>query len=155
MARRVVCSAQWQPVLGAWIAKENGGTYVPGRSQYIGLVDDETAQILAVSEFSDWNSRSVMMHCASGRKNWLNRDFLWFSFYYPFHQLGVQKIISPVESDNAICRRFIEHIGFSLEATLKDCAPGGDLLLYTLSADDCRWLSLRGSNVQAQGTPSA
>jgi RimJ/RimL family protein N-acetyltransferase len=155
MGRRVVCSAEWQKVLGLWIARENKGSYVPGRGQYIGLVDDLTADILAVCEYSDWNGVTVMMHCASGRKNWLSREFLWFSFYYPFVQLGVRKIISPVESGNEICRRFIEHIGFSLEATLKDCSPEGDLLLYTLSRENCRWPSLRNNHEQAESSPSA
>lgn len=155
MGRRVVAGAEWQPALGIWIARENNGSYIPGRSQYIGLIDDENAEILAVCEFSEFNGASVCMHCASGRKNWLSKEFLWFVFYYPFAQIGVKKIISPVESDNAICRRFIEHIGFDLEATLKDCSPGGDLLLYTLSRENCRWLSLRDYHAQAESSASS
>jgi RimJ/RimL family protein N-acetyltransferase len=85
-------------------------------------------------------------------KRWMVREFLWFVFYFPFVQLEVTKIIAPVESGNLDCRRFIEHIGFNLEATLKDCAPKGDLLIYTMARDQCKWLSLKGPNVQTTGT---
>jgi hypothetical protein len=153
MKRWVVCGPEWQKLLGEWIAQENKGDFIPGRSSYIGLLREDGV-ILAVSEFADWNGASVLMHCASGGKNWLNRDFLWFSFYYPFEQLKVNKIISPVGSDNYPCRRFIEHIGFSLEATLKDCSPAGDTLIYTMSRTACRWLEIRGKHEQAK-SPSA
>jgi RimJ/RimL family protein N-acetyltransferase len=82
------------------------------------------------------------------------REYLWFVFYFPFIQLGVTKIIAPVESGNLACRRFIEHIGFILEATLKDCAPKGDLLIYTMRKDQCKWLGLKGHNVQTTRHPA-
>jgi hypothetical protein len=144
----------WAPLLGQWVARKNEGSYTPGRSQYIGLVQ-ENGMIRAVSEFSDFNGTSILMHCAGEGRNWLNREFLWFSFYYPFVQLGAKKLISPVEAGNAVCRRFIEHIGFSLEATLTDCAPAGDLLLYTMGKDQCRWLTLRGNYGEAESTRAA
>lgn len=85
-----------------------------------------------------------MLHIATdGSKKWMNRDYLWYVFYYPFVQLGVKKIIAPVESTNKVCSSFVEHIGFKLEATLKDAAPKGDLLVYTMTPDQCKWLNLR------------
>jgi len=86
-----------------------------------------------------------MLHIATdGTKRWMNREYLWFVFYFPFVQLGVTKIIAPVESSNSVCARFVEHIGFTLEATLKDCAPNGDMLIYTMREDQCKWLNLGG-----------
>jgi RimJ/RimL family protein N-acetyltransferase len=85
-----------------------------------------------------------MLHIAADpSKRWMNREYLWFVFYFPFVQLGVTKIIAPVESTNEVCSRFVEHIGFTLEATLKDCAPKGDMLIYTMKPDQCRWLNLK------------
>lgn len=142
--------------LGQWLADQTQGQYIEGVMRHIGLVDDETGRILAVTGFGNCNGASVMMHVAGVGKSWLNREFLWFSFHYPFAQLGVNTILSPVESWNTPCRRFIEHIGFLLEATLKDCSPGGDLLLYSMKRDDCRWLSLkdkyRGKTLTAENT---
>ena len=72
----------------------------------------------------------------------MNREFLWYCFYYPFEQLQVKKILGLVESDNAEARKLDEHLGFTLEATLKDAAPKGDLLIYSMTRDQCKWLSL-------------
>jgi hypothetical protein len=130
-----------QKLLGVWLATRTDGEYVSGKMKYIGLWDGE--QIVAVSGFEAFNGVSIMMHCAGDGKRWLNKEFLWFSFYYPFVQLGAKVIISPVESTNLACRRFIEHIGFNIEATLKDCSPGGDLLLYRMGREKCRWLDLK------------
>lgn len=85
-----------------------------------------------------------MLHIATDMtKKWMNRDYLWYVFYYPFEQLRLKKIICPIESTNEICCRFVEHIGFVLEATLKDAAPKGDLLIYSMTKDQCKWLKLR------------
>lgn len=132
----------WDHLFGPWISDRVGGGYVPGRGSTIGLFDAE-AGILAATYFTDCNGASIVMHCAGEGKSWLNREFLWFTFYYPFEQLNVRKILSPVESDNLDCIRFIEHIGFTLEATLKDASPKGDLLIYSMGKQQCKWLSLK------------
>ena len=86
----------------------------------------------------------------------MNREFLWFCFYYPFEQLRVNKILGLVESTNLEAQRLNEHLGFTLEATLKDAAPKGDLLIYSMKRDQCKWLDLkgkyRGEAKRAQGT---
>lgn len=144
----------WDHIFGPWFAERTDSTWVTGRGHTVGLFDDAKGPV-AACYYAEYNGASVMMHCAGEGKDWLNREFLWFSFFYPFEQLKVSKIISPVYSTNADCRRFIEHIGFSLEATLKDACPKGDLLLYTLEKDKCKWLSLKDkANVKAQGSNS-
>lgn len=132
----------WDHIFGPWLMEKTGGAWCAGRGSTIGLVSEEKG-ILGAVLFSDWNEASVMLHCAGEGKSWLSREFLWYVFHYAFKELKVNKIISPVESGNSECRKFIEHIGFSLEATLKAASPKGDLLLYTLAGEDCKWLALR------------
>lgn len=98
-----------------------------------------------------------MLHIATdGSKKWMNRNYLWYVFYYPFKQLGVNKIICPIESSNKVCISFVEHIGFVHEATLKDAAPKGDLLIYSMAKDQCKWLKLREQyRGEAQSTKAA
>ena len=149
--KRVVTG--WDRIFGPWLMEKTGGSWVPGRGSTIGLLDDN--EIVGASYYTDCNGASVILHCAGEGKKWLNREFLWFSFHYPFEQLQVNKIISPVESTNFECKRFIESLGFTLEATLKDASPKGNLLLYTLERADCKWLSLRNTyRGQAQGSSS-
>jgi len=130
-------------LFGPWLASKTDGQWAPGRGHVIGLLDLDKGLIVGAAQFTDCNGASVILHCAGEGRDWLNREFLWFCFFYPFEQLQVRKIISPVESSNNDCKKFIEHIGFTLEATLKDASPKGDLLLYTLNREDCKWLALR------------
>jgi hypothetical protein len=124
----------------------------PGRGSIIGLWDDVRCVPLAAVLYDSYNGASIVGHLVGVGKKWMNREFLWFSFYYPFEQLGVKKIIGPVPSDNLIAQRLDEHLGFRLEATLKDAAPKGDLLIYTMTKDQCKWLSLR--DLQSEQTRS-
>jgi hypothetical protein len=121
--------------------EKTNGSWVPGRGSTIGLLAGNA--IAACSYFTDCNGASIVLHCGGEGRVWLNREFLWYTFYYPFEQLKVNKIISPVESTNLDCIKFIKHIGFRLEATLKDASPKGDLLLFTMTKEQCRWLSLK------------
>lgn len=129
---------------GKWMESRGGPKWFPGRGSIVGLIDwKENPEPLCACLFEGHNGASIMLHIMSdGTRRWMNREFLWFVFYYPFEQLKVNKIIAPVETSNLTCARFVEHIGFTLEATLQDCAPNGDLLIYTMSREQCRWLAL-------------
>jgi hypothetical protein len=128
-------------IFGPWIMAKTGGAWSPGRGSTIGLMNED--KILAATYFTDCNGASILIHAAGEGKDWLNREFLWFNFYYCFEQLGLNKIIAPIESDNTDSIRFCQHIGFTLEATLKDASPKGDILLFTMTREQCRWLSLK------------
>ena len=135
---------------GPWMMEKLGGKWFTGRGSVIGLYDTEKKEPVAACLFEGHNGASIMLHVASdGSRKWLNKEYLCFVFHYPFVQLRVSKIISPVEGSNLSCRSFIEHIGFSLEATLEGAAPNGDLLIYTMTQKQCRWLTLRKFNVEA------
>ncbi len=129
--------------VGPWLAERLDTTWQPGRGHTIGLYDTADNRLIAGAWFESWNGASILCHLAGDGKKWLNREFLWFICHYPFEQLGVRKVISPVESTNLASRKFVEHFGLTLEATLKDAAPKGDLLLYSLTKEQCKWLHLR------------
>jgi len=129
-------------LFGPWIAQKLGFNWFDGRGSTIGLMDMKTGPVAAVL-FEGFNGASVMVHLASLRRDWLNREFLWYVCHYPFEELGVTKVLAPIESDNLDSIRWTEHFGFTLEATLKDAAPKGDLLIYSITKDQCKWLQLR------------
>lgn len=139
---------------GPWIAEQLDTVWSPGRGHIIGLVSD-CGETLAAAWFESHNGASILCHLAGVGKKWLNREFLWYICYYPFEQLGVKKVISPVESGNLASIKFVEHFGMTLEATLKDAAPKGDLLLYTICKEQCKWLHMRKKqNGQVNSTDS-
>lgn len=79
------------------------------------------------------------IHCA-GDGNWLTRDFLWMVFDYAFNQLNCKVIVNTVPVSNKESMRFTEHIGFTPSLPIKDGAEDGDLMVFVLHKDDCKWL---------------
>jgi RimJ/RimL family protein N-acetyltransferase len=108
----------------------------------IGLEED--GELIAGVTFDNFNGASICMHVAAAEgKRWMTREYLWFCFHYPFEQLGVKRITGLVPASNTVAQRFDEHLGFKLEARLKDAAPDGDLLVYAMFKDDCRFLRMK------------
>jgi RimJ/RimL family protein N-acetyltransferase len=126
------------------------GAFSEGRG--VGLVDiDEetgTGTLVAGCWYEKWNGVNLHMHIAAlPNKRWMSREFLRYCFHYPFVELGCKRVTGYVEASNLEARRFDEHLGFEVEATLKDAAPTGDVLVYVMWKDRCRWLKLKPHNV--------
>ena len=83
-------------------------------------------------------------------KHWATREFLWMVFHYPFDQLQCKRVSGVVAADNLPARKFNEHLGFTLEATLADAHPQGNLLIYRMMREDCRWLKFRRASSYGQ-----
>lgn len=126
--------------IGPWVCDRAGGTWLAGRGTAIG--QERSGKIVAGVLYEDFNHANVVCHIA-GEGNWATRRFLRIIFDYPFRQLGVKRITVPVAQSNAKCRRFVEHLGFTLEATLHDAHPDGHLFIYRMMAHECRWLELK------------
>lgn len=125
-------------IIGPWIASQVPGmTYYPGTCSAIGRVKD--GHIVAGVLYHDFNGANVFAHIAVNPGG-MNRRFLSMIFDYPFNQLKAKRITGVVPSSNAAARRLDEHLGFELEAILHGAHPEGDLCIYRMTADQCRWL---------------
>jgi len=126
--------------VGPWVCARVGGyPWVKGEATTVGL--EHNGELVAGVTYDRWNGVSLMMHVASdGSKRWLNRRFLWFCFHYPFDQLGAKKVIGTVEATNHAALAFDKHLGFIEEGRLKDACPGGDLILLTMTPEQCRYI---------------
>lgn len=122
-----------------WVTEQQGRKFTSARGTGIGLEVD--GELIAGVLFDSWNGASMYVHIAAlpGRV-WANREFLRICFAYAFQQVQCKKLIGMAGSKNFKARRFDEHIGFVLEATLKDAHPDGDLIIYTMTKEQCRWL---------------
>jgi len=126
--------------VGGWIAKQIGGSFCPAHSTTIGLTPDGR-QLCAGVLYEQYNGRSIVAHIAvSGR---MTPAFLAAIFDYPFNVCGVEKVISPIPSDNAASIRLCAKMGFRQEGRIRDAAPNGDILLFTLPNNECRFLGHR------------
>lgn len=128
----VVCG---QPVT-LWVAERAGGHYDHAGTFALGLERNGVLQAGVIYE--NWNRASVTCHIAiEGR---ITRAYLQAIFGYAFEKLEVCKIIAPVAEVNAKCQQLVEHMGFQPECRLQECHPEGDIVLYTMRRDQCRFL---------------
>lgn len=134
-------------IIGPWVAARCGEMWIPQGATTIGLMDG--AEILFGAIYNNFNRTTIEMHIAAASgKRWMTKDLLWFCFYYPFVQLGVKRITVVVPETNLDAIAFDKHLGFTFEAALEKAHPDGDLHIYRLFREDCRWLNLRGRNAQ-------
>ena len=131
-------------IFGPWLMNLLEGKWVPGKGSVIGLWEDGIGPI-AGCFYESYNGASILGHLGGIGRKWMNREYLWYCYHWPFEVLKVNKIIGLVTSDNLAAQKLDEHMGFTLEAILKDAAPKGDLLLYTMTKDQCKWLKLKDS----------
>lgn len=124
--------------VGAWVCSRLGSEFNERLDSAIGLERD--GKLIAGVVYDNYLGGSICIHVASEGSHWLTRDFLRAVFGYPFNQLQVRKLIGPVDSDNFEARRFDEHLGFIPEAVLKDAGRHGDLILYSMTRQQCRFL---------------
>jgi RimJ/RimL family protein N-acetyltransferase len=99
-------------------------------------------QVIAAVVY-DWISDTNMfMHVAAEPgSRWMTREFLYWAFHYPFEQQRVSRVSGWVDANNVAARRFDEHLGFKLEATLKGAGTQGqDACIYVMHRGDCRYV---------------
>lgn len=126
-----------QAELGHWLCSRTNGEYT-GSGTYIGL--EKAGVIVAATGYEDFNGASIRMHVAGDGKRWMTREFLWYAFHYPFCELNVKKIIGLVHSGNEDALKLDNHLGMVHEATIKDGVIDGDLLIFTMTKEQCRFL---------------
>lgn len=143
--KHIFAGEQANKLLGPWICTRLDIPWNAAAGACIGLIGPKG--VYGAAMFDEYMpERCVSMTIVGTKGNWLTRDFIFACADYAFNQLGVAKIICTTFSENVRSIRGLEHLGFSLEATLKDASPKGDRLFYSLDRSDCRWLSLRTSN---------
>lgn len=127
--------------VGPWVCERTGAAYVPGAGQALGLERD--GELVAGVLFDQFNGRSVCMHVASdGSRAWLTREYLAMCFHYGFCQLGVKKIIGLVDSKNEAALHFDLALGFRIEKSIADAGRTADLVILSMTKEQCRWLKL-------------
>jgi RimJ/RimL family protein N-acetyltransferase len=123
-----------------WVAKCTNEFGHFGTDVGIGWMRD--GQIVAGVAYADWNGPNIVCHIASdGSRRWLTREYLWTIFDYPFNQCGCKRITVCVGQGNKDSVRFVKHLGFSPETTLRGAHPTGDLLVLVMWKESCRWIS--------------
>lgn len=122
--------------VGYWVASKHGGNYAESTSQAIGL--ERNGEIVAGVIYENWNRQSIVCHIAI--EGAVTRAFMRAVCGYAFHTCGVHKVIGPIPSSNEKAIQNALRIGFVEESRIKDAAPDGDIIIFTITADRCRYL---------------
>jgi len=109
------------------------------------IVQKLDGEIVAAVVLQDFNGHNLWMHVAADTtKRWITRDLIYWTFHFPFIQLGATRLTGWVEETNKAAIRFDEHVGFRREAVLASAGQHGeDVFLYTMHRHECRWLGLK------------
>jgi len=123
----------------------NALAYCPSPvAQCIVCIDSKTGYPVAGVIYDSYNSATVHAHIWCDAERRPSREWMAAIFDYPFNRLGVYKIIGQVNSFNYDAIKLDEHFGFVLEARIQGYyEEGSDLLVYTMTRDQCRVLNSR------------
>lgn len=124
------------PDVGHWVMGRIGGFFDPVCMSAIGW--SSNGVLTAGASYRDWNGISVEGQIAADKP--LTRSFILAIFDYPFRQLGARKIIATTTADHIRSIRILHRLGFTEEARLRDASLGGDLLIYSLRREECRFV---------------
>lgn len=123
-------------LFGPWVAARSCGKWYKDRGTAIGKITESS---MAGVIYQDYNGSCVTAHIAA-EGNWATKTFLWIIFDYPFRQIGAKMILAPVCSTNAKSIKMLEHMGFVKEGELLGATSEGDLLLYVMRKENCKYL---------------
>ena len=100
--------------------------------------DVKDGVLIAGFAFENWNSNNLWGHsridASPGKQFWIE------TADYIFNQCGVKRFSATVEASNKEAIKLNLHIGFEIDAVLKDAGKTGDLLVMVLWRDKCRFL---------------
>lgn len=92
--------------------------------------------------YDGYNGATIMAHIWVDAESTPSREWYAAIFDYPFNRLKVHKIVGQVRSTNEEAMKLDHHFGFELEAVIsKFYDTGADLLVYTMTREQCRILN--------------
>lgn len=88
--------------------------------------------------FTQHSHPNIVMACVLEAP--LTRMFLRAMFLYPFLQLKCERITLLIDDNNLKSLRLVEHVGFEREGCMRRARPGGDVFVYGLLKENCKWV---------------
>ena len=108
------------------------------RKSSLAQIDKTGKRFIAGVVYDEYTGASITANIVIA--GMMSKRFLHDIFDYPFNQLGVDRIISHVKSNNVAAIRFNNKIGFKFTAIIPGVYRDADMIVYTMLRDDCRFL---------------
>lgn len=124
-----------------WVAQRvNENSF--GECSSIGLEED--GELIAGVVYNMYTGSSVCMHVAAApTKRWLDKSYLYVCFITPFKYMKCNRVTGLVRSDNSVCIRFVEKLGFKREGEMRQaCDDGTNLIVYGMLKNECKYLEI-------------
>lgn len=131
-----------QQAIQNWICERI--QYIPTR-EFIAFAnwDPRREEIIGVVGYDGWSSKLVEIHVAGEEGTyWLNKETLNMAFKFPFVMHGRNIVASRVSSYNLEAMALNEKLGFEEQCRIKDGAEFGDLVVFAMYKERCKWLSM-------------
>lgn len=98
--------------------------------------------------FTNYSKVAMQVHCAGFMPRWLTPELLALVFDYPFNQLKVEQLIVTAPSTNAPNVKMYVRAGYTPITMIPRAVVGGDLLILSMTRDECKWLRYGGRYIR-------
>lgn len=105
---------------------------------YLAIGYERSGELVGGVVFTLYSHPNIVMACVLEAP--LTRKFLRALFFYPFLQLKCERITLMIDDDNLKSIHLVEHVGFKKEGCMRGARVGGDVYIYGLIREECRWL---------------
>lgn len=126
---------------GFAIAKAARSLFNPLYDVVVSRVDRDN-KLLGGAIYYDFTQKSISMHIAGFAPGWISKSLLWVTFHYSFRQLGCSSVFCQIRSSNQKVIDLAKKVGFNQEVVISDVFPDGDLIIFRMRAESCRWLDV-------------
>ena len=124
-------------LIAPWVANRTESNPNVAQAAIGWLRDDD---LVCGVTYDNYTGKSITATIAVEPAAVLPKSFMWAIFDYPFKQLGVWKMLAYVAESNYKSRALVEKMGFTQETVITDYYPDGDLFIYSMNKEQCRWL---------------
>lgn len=90
--------------------------------------------------YNEYRVHSIHASIASSDPSWATKKTLSAMFWYPFVQLGCQRITTYCGATMLSVRRFNERLGFTQEGLLRRGFGDDDCVVFGMLRDECKWI---------------
>lgn len=131
---------------GRKIAAAAGFAFNPGVDQCLARATSK-GKLVGGAVYRDFTRASIHVHIAGFAPRWASPALLWAGFHYPFSQLQVTKVFATVPDFNTECLEIVRKMGFKYETRIPEMFVDGDMLVYSMKREDCRYLGWTPRNI--------
>jgi RimJ/RimL family protein N-acetyltransferase len=125
--------------LGKWVCEKVDPEWHDGNIS-VGVLRD--GRPVAAVMFSDFNGANVHAHLRCEDAYGMSRSFICAVFNTAFRGIRAQRVTAACAASNSRIVTVLKKMGFQMEAVLREFLPDGDIYIFVMRPDHCRYLEV-------------